>query len=72
MKPLVLRMVLSIFLQEDKVMTADECASRIIKAMANRDRLEILSFRGKLECWVKLIAPGLIDKVAVKAIQDAK
>ena len=59
-------------LQEDKVMTADECASRIIKAMEDRDRLAILSFRGKLGRWMKLIAPGLIDQVASKAIRDAK
>lgn len=58
--------------QEDKVMTAEECASKIVKAIANRDRLAILSFRGKLGRWVKLIAPGLIDKVAAKAIQEAK
>ena len=59
-------------LQEDKVMTADECASRIIKAMGDRDRLAILSFRGKLSRWMKLIAPGLFDQVASKAIRDAK
>ena len=59
-------------LREDKIMTAKECASKIIKAMENRDRLAILSFRGKLGRWVKMIAPGLIDKVASKAIRDAK
>ena len=59
-------------LQEDKVMTADECASRIIKAMEDRDRLAILSFRGKLGRWMKLIAPGFIDQLALKAIRDAK
>ncbi len=59
-------------LQENKVMTANECASRIIKAMEDRDRLAILSFRGKLGRWMKLIAPGLIDQIASKAIRDAK
>ena len=59
-------------LQEDKVMTANECASRIIKAMENRNRLAILSFRGKLGRWMKLIAPGFIDQLASKAIRDAK
>jgi len=53
-------------------MTANECASRIIKAMENRDRLAILSFRGKLGRWMKLIAPGFIDQLASKAIRDAK
>ena len=59
-------------LQEDKVMTAAECTSKIIRAMENRDRLAILSLRGKLGRWIKLIAPGLLDKVASKAIRDAK
>jgi len=58
--------------KEDKIMTANECASRIIRAMENRDRLAILSFRGKLGRWVKMIAPRLIDQVASKAIRDAK
>ena len=58
--------------KEDKIMTADECASKIIKAMENRDRLAILSFRGKLGRWVKMIAPGLIDQEASKAIREAK
>jgi NAD(P)-dependent dehydrogenase (short-subunit alcohol dehydrogenase family) len=58
--------------QEDKVMTSTECAARIVKAMKGRDRLAILSARGKLGRWVKLIAPGLIDKVALKAIREAK
>lgn len=59
-------------LQEDKVMTANECASRTVKAMENRNRLAILSFRGKVGRWIKLMAPGLIDQVALKAIRDAK
>jgi hypothetical protein len=53
-------------------MTSTECAARIVKAMEGRDRLAILSARGKLGRWVKLIAPGLIDKVALKAIREAK
>ena len=58
--------------KEDKIMTANECASKIIRAMENRDRQAILSFRGKLGRWVKMIAPVLIDQVASKAIRDAK
>jgi len=58
--------------QEDKVMTAAECAAGIVTAMQGRKRLAILSARGKMGRWVKLIAPGLVDKMAKKAIQDAK
>ena len=59
-------------MQEEKIMTAEECSSQIVKAMENRERLSILSFRGKAGRWVKLIAPGLIDRVALKTIRDAK
>jgi short-subunit dehydrogenase len=59
-------------MQEEKIMTSDECASQIVKAMENRDRLAILSFRGKAGRWVRLIAPGLVDKLALKAIREAK
>ena len=59
-------------LQEDKVMTADECAARIVKAMENRERLAILSSRAKLGRWVKLIAPDVVDQLALKAIREAK
>ena len=59
-------------LQEDKVMTADECAARIVKAMEERERLTLLSPRAKLGRWVKLIAPGIVDELALKAIREAK
>lgn len=59
-------------IQEDKVMTADECAALIIKAMENRKRLAILSARAKLGRWVKLIAPDFIDQITLKAIREAK
>lgn len=58
--------------QEHKVMTADECAALIIRAMENRKRLAILSARAKLGRWVKLIAPDFIDQIALKAIREAK
>ena len=59
-------------MQEEKIMTAKQCAARIVTAMKNRSRLEILSIRGKAGRWVKMIAPGLIDRVAQKAIKEAK
>ena len=49
-----------------------EVESKGAKAMESRDRLAILSARGKLGRWVKLIAPRLIDKAAQKAIRDAR
>ena len=59
-------------LQESKVMTADQCADLTLKSIDRQDRLMITSLRGKLGRWVKLFAPGLIDKVAARAIKQAR
>jgi NADP-dependent 3-hydroxy acid dehydrogenase YdfG len=54
---------------EAEVMTPDKCAQLIIKAAAQRRREEVMTFRGKLGLWLKLIAPGLVDRVAQRAIE---
>ena len=59
-------------MQEDKIMTAEACAAKIVTAMENRQRLLITSMRGRVGRWIKLIAPGVVDKIARKAIQEAK
>jgi len=59
-------------LQEDKIMTAEDCAAMIVKAIENRDRLLITSLRGQLARWMKIIAPGAIDNLALKAIRERK
>jgi len=59
-------------MQEDKIMTAEACAAMIVKAIENRDRLLITSLRGKLGRWMKMIAPGVIDNLALKAIRERK
>jgi short-subunit dehydrogenase len=58
--------------REAEVMTAEECARIIIKAIARRKREEVMTLRGKLGLWVKLIAPGLVDRMARKAIEEGK
>lgn len=55
--------------QEQNVMTADECARQILMATAARKREVVMTLRGKLGQWVKLIAPRLVDGIARKAIE---
>jgi short-subunit dehydrogenase len=57
---------------EGEIMTAEECARRILRAAAKRQRELIMSTRGKVGMWLKLIAPGLIDRVARRAIERGK
>jgi short-subunit dehydrogenase len=59
-------------MQEDRIMTAERCAELIIDAMARRKRLLITSRRGRLGRWFKLLAPGIIDRIAAKAIAQKR
>ena len=55
-------------IDESNVMTAEECAKMMLPVISGRNRMMITSLRGKLGRFVKLIAPGVIDKIARKAI----
>jgi len=57
-------------LQESKVMTAATCARIIISAVAKRKREEVMTLRGKIGMWFKLIAPGIPDRFAKRAIEQ--
>jgi len=59
-------------MQESKIMTAETCAALMVQAIERRDRLLITSFRGKLGRWLKLFAPGMIDRIAARAIRERK
>jgi short-subunit dehydrogenase len=54
---------------KDEVMSVEECAGIILRAMENRQREEVMTLKGKLGLWMKLIAPGFIDGLAKKAVE---
>lgn len=56
-------------MKEAKIMTADECADIILRAALQRRRLVITSVRGRAMRWLKLLAPGLVDHLAARAIR---
>jgi short-subunit dehydrogenase len=56
-------------MQESRIMTAEQCARHIVDAMQKRQRLRILSLRGRLGRFVRLVAPGLIDAIAARAVR---
>jgi NAD(P)-dependent dehydrogenase (short-subunit alcohol dehydrogenase family) len=58
--------------QEARVMTAETCARLILAGAAERKRELIMSARGRLGLWLKLIAPGLIDRIARRAIDQGR
>jgi short-subunit dehydrogenase len=57
-------------MQQSKIMTAAECAARIARAIEKRERLVLMSARGKLGRWLKLLAPSIIDRIAARAIRQ--
>lgn len=55
-------------LSEDRAMSVEECAGLIVAAMRSRKRDEVMSLKGKLGRWLKLIAPGKVDAMARAAL----
>ncbi len=55
-------------LREDRIMTAAVCATLILAAAEKRRRMALLSLRGRLGRYVQLFAPGIIDRIAARAV----
>jgi short-subunit dehydrogenase len=58
--------------RESQVMTPEECARQIVDAAAARRRELIMTMRGKVGAWIKLIAPGVVDRIARRAIEQGR
>ena len=57
-------------LKEDGAMSIEECAGLIVAGMNGRKREVVMSAKGKLGRWLKLIAPGLVENMALAALKD--
>jgi short-subunit dehydrogenase len=58
--------------REDEIMSAEECARAMVRAMEKRQRMLVMSLKGKLGRWAKLIAPGLVDRMAAQAVRKGR
>lgn len=58
--------------REAEVMTPEECARQTVAAMASRRRERVMTLRGRVGGWIKLIAPGVVDRVARRAIEQGR
>jgi len=56
-------------LNEVGAMPVATCASLIVRGMGRRQRDIVMSFKGKLSRWMKLLAPALVDRMALAALQ---
>ena len=50
-------------MDEDKMMTAEECAERILTAIEKRKRTVVMTFQGKQTVFMNKFFPGLADKL---------
>jgi len=54
--------------RESKIMSTAACARAIVAAARRRKRLVLLSARGRVGRYVRVVAPGLIDRIAIRAV----
>ena len=57
-------------LKEDDAMSVAECARLILEGMDRREREVVMTAKGKLGRLLKIIAPGLVEKMALAALKD--
>jgi short-subunit dehydrogenase len=58
-------------LSEDKAMPVDVCARKILQGVEARKRDVIMSPLGHVGRWLKLIAPSLVDRLALAALKKS-
>ncbi|MBD2731917.1 SDR family oxidoreductase [Nostoc sp. FACHB-892] len=50
-------------------MSVDECVHQIIWAMERRKREHVMTLKGKILPWAKLIMPGLVDRITAANVR---
>ena len=57
-------------LKEDDAMSVEECARLIVDGMHARKREVVMSAKGKVGRFMKLIAPGMVEDMALAALKE--
>jgi short-subunit dehydrogenase len=57
-------------LKEEDAMPVDACARRIIEGMNRRDREVLMDARSRFGRFLKLLAPGVVENMALRALAD--
>ncbi len=55
---------------ESEGMSVDECTAIILRAVDHRSREVVMTPRAKIGMWLKLVAPGLVDRIAERAVRE--
>ena len=51
-------------------MSLEECTHLIVRAIDRRQREVIMTARARLGMWLKLVVPGLVDRIAERAVRE--
>lgn len=57
-------------LKEDDLMSVEECAHLIVEGMDHRRREVVMTTKGKIGRFLKLVAPGVVEDMALKAVKE--
>ncbi len=56
-------------LDQGKLLSAEQCARRVVRGMTRRKRLVLTSERSAWARWGQLLAPRLVDRIAAAAVR---
>jgi short-subunit dehydrogenase len=59
-------------IREGEIMSAEECARRMVRAMERRQRMLVMSLKGKLGRWLGLAFPAVVDHLAAEAVRKGR
>lgn len=55
---------------DSETMSLEECTRIIVNAIDRRERDVVMTRKAKLGLWLKLVAPGLVDYIAERAVRE--
>lgn len=58
--------------KEGEVMSVETCAALTLRAIRDRRREVVMTARGRIGLFLKLVAPGLVDRIARRAIETGR
>lgn len=57
---------------DGETMSLEECTRIIVDAIDRREREVVMTRKAKIGLWLKLIAPGLVDRIAERAVREKR
>lgn len=55
---------------EGATMSLETCTEIIMKAITRREREVVMTAKAKVGMWLKLVAPGAVDRIALRAVRE--